>query len=92
MTTAQYFGAVKKLDGVSNILPVMHEMGLLTVADLAYANAQHIGAAMKLRAPQAAKRLGLELALVERAMIEAQAGLRKLLSPFKQKLFDQQKL
>jgi len=92
MTTAQYFGAVKKLEGVSNILPVMKEMGLLTVADLAYANAQHVSAAMKLRAPQAAKRMGLELALVERAMIEAQAGLRKLLSPFKQKLFDQQKL
>eukprot|EP01043_Picozoa_sp_COSAG02_P014220 COSAG02_NODE_582_length_20017_cov_26.599608_14_plen_131_part_00 len=92
MTAAQYFGAVKKLKGVSNILPVMEELGIVVVADLAYANSQHVGAGMKLRAPHAAKQMGEELALIEKAVVEAQAGLRKLLNPFKRKLFDQQQL
>jgi hypothetical protein len=92
MTTAQYFGAVKKLKGTSNILPVMEELGISIVADLAYANSQHVGASMRLRAPHAAKHMGEELALIEKAVVEAQAGLRKLLNPFKRKLFDRQEL
>ena len=92
MTIEQYLGAVKKLKGTSNVLPVLHEMGIEIVADLAYANVQHVSAAMKLRAPEAAKKLPAALAVIEAAVTEARAGLRKLLNPFKQKLFDKQKL
>lgn len=92
MSTQQYFGAVRNIRGTANVLPVMKEMGIETVADLAYINAQHVSAAMKLRVPQAAKQYAAEIGSIEAAVAEAQAGLRKLLNPFKQKLFDQQRL
>jgi hypothetical protein len=92
ISTDQYFGVLKKLKGTSNILPVMGDMGIETVADLAYVNVQHIGATMKLRSPLAAKSMAAELRDLEQAVIDAKAGLRKLLNPFKQKLFDKQQL
>ena len=92
ITTDFYFGSLKKLQGAAVILPVMREMGVMTVADLAYLNPQHVSAATKLRMPQVAKNMPTELAGFEAAVTEAQAGLRKLLIPFKQKMFDQQKL
>lgn len=92
ITTDYYFGSLKKLKGAAVILPVMREMGVVTVADLAYLNPQHVSAAMKLRTAHVAKTMPAELAGFQVAVTEAQAGLRKLLIPFKQKMFDLQKL
>lgn len=88
LSISQYLGALKKVSSVSNFMPVMTELGVETVADLAYLNPQHIGAALKLREPKAAAALGAEITHVAAIVTEAQAGLRKVLIPFKQKLFD----
>ena len=92
LTISQYLGALKKVASVSNFLPVMTELGVATVADLAYLNPQHIGAILQLREPKAAAALGAEITHVQAIVAEAQAGLRKVLIPFKQKLFDAQTL